>query len=172
MAWRAGFRTSRKSFVPGNVPFGAVLPGAFASLSILVSFGAAASDDGRPERFNDALGGNEEWDITVPGSPPAGDFRSVVLSGAALESTRYLEILGEFRRVIAGFERNPSGAEERTRLARLQQQLRQRVQLNMDAGYFYAAGVYIELLEASGASADEIRRLTEALQVRRRAAPG
>lgn len=124
-----------------------------------------AADPRRPERLADALNGHDEWQIGLVASGPEtpDSFRDAVASGTALESSAYVEIHQQLQRELSA----ANAATGSPDLSALRERIRQRVELNLDAGYFYAAGVYIEMLDISGADRAEIRRLTETLRDRR-----
>lgn len=143
-------------------------PLAVIALSALLFGGAGADDRQQPERLRDAVHAGREWTIDVPAIGPADDdFSAAIREGRALDSAAYLEIDRERRRIARRLEEAPEDPGALADRAALQERLRQRIAVNLRLGYLYAAGVYITLLETTGAPADEIRSHTERLGARR-----
>lgn len=142
------------------------------ALMLMVSAMPASAENGeeadarRPERLADALNGHDEWQIGIveTRTPEPRAFRDAVADGTALESSAYVEIHRQLQSQLSSAV--PPSAE-REGMSALRERIRERVELNLDAGYFYAAGVYIEMLDISGADPAEVRRLTETLRERR-----
>jgi len=135
-------------------------------IGLAVCAGPLPGQDDPPRRLNDAVNGGIDWQIGIPELGRPGDFQTAIRTGTALNSAIYHELDRELRRVNRRLEFDPDDpAAQRARLA-LRERLRDRVSINLDAGYFYAAGVYIELLETTGVTAEEIGQLTQTLRER------
>lgn len=166
MALRADFRAGRKTLSPGRHRLRPVAAIALCLLVLLAAIHPVDADPQSPERFRDALDSGSDWDIAVPDLQSQRGFDAAIQAGTALESEAYLSLDRELRGIMRRLERDPADRDSLARLESLRERLRQRVGINLEAGFPYAAGVYIELLRIAGASPAEIRRLTAMLQAR------
>ena len=164
MAYRADSRAGRRSFFSVRHPVRRLA--VLFLVQWLMAIGSPTAEDRSPERFRDVLGSGSDWDIAVPDLQSPRGFEAAIQAGTALNSTTYLQLDRELRSVLRRLELDPLEADSIAQLEILRERLRQRVAVNLEAGFPYAAGVYIELLRIAGASPAEIRRLTAALQAR------
>jgi len=155
------------SLQPRRGPIRLAVANPFCPLLLIAALACGGVDAQTPQRFRDALDTSSDWDIAVPTLQSPSGMDAAIQSGTALDSAAYLAIDRELRGVMRRLERDPSDPETLGQLETLRERLRQRVAINLEAGFPYAAGVYIELLRIAGASPSEIRRLTAMLRERR-----
>jgi len=150
----------------------------FATVSFLflpADAQVAASGTGEPARqervyrLQDSLDAGEDWDIGVPVIEADSSFEASIRAGRALRSDAYLELDRELRRVTELLRAQPENEAARRRLANVRRALAERIEVNMNLDYLYAASVYIELFRQADGSPSAVRRFTRLLGERRSA---
>lgn len=142
--------------------FAAGVPGAVVA-ALISAAGFVFAQDEAPRRLTDAVRNDSDWQIGIPEVDNSTDFQAAIRAGTALRSEFYRELDRELRRINGLLDQNPEDAAARQAREALRERLRERVSINLDAGYFYAAGVYIELLKLADAPSEEIDRLKRML---------
>lgn len=122
-------------------------------------------------RFQDSLDAGRDWDIGVPllegDSPTDLSFAGLIRSGRALESEAYRVLDNELRQVKQLLLARPEDEAVREQLEELQAALAQRIEINLNFDYLYAAAVYIELFRQADAPPGSVRRFSRLLTERR-----
>jgi len=164
------------------------LPGIFvccavAVLGVLSAVGqesppqnsSESSGHDRVVRLQDSLSSADEWDIGIPVLEPDSrsnssnsSFAASIRAGRALDSEYYLALDRELRQVRRELQLRPDDEAVQSRLAEIRRALVQRIEINIEFEYLYAARVYIALLEDAGAPPDQVstyrRQLAEISQ--------
>lgn len=128
---------------------------------------ARQPDRHRVMRLQDSLEGRGDWDIGMPVFEPESSFSASVRDGRALNSQAYLALGRELRQVRALIESGPADEEAQRRLADLRRALIERIEININLDYLYAAAVYLELLRQAEGPPAAVRRLSQRLSERR-----
>jgi len=122
-----------------------------------------SSSQDRVVRLHDSLRTDEDWDIGIPVIAPDSSTNAqnaslavLIREGRALDSEAYLALDRELRQVRRELELRPDGKRAQTRLAEIRRALIQRIEVNIEFDYFYAARVYIALLEQAGAAPEQV----------------
>jgi len=163
------------------------LSGGLFVYAVLAIVGSAAVDAqesaesvaGRPAgnerviRLQDSLDAGKDWDIgvplPVPDSPTDSSFAGLIRAGRALESEAYRVLDSELRQVKQLLPARPEDEAVRQQLEELQDALAQRVEINLDFDYLYAAAVYIELFRQADGPPGAVRRFRRMLSERQSA---
>jgi len=149
-------------------------PSAVGQASPPQDFSESSGQD-RVVRLHDSLRTDEEWDIGIPVVEPASSsnssnlsFAALIREGRALDSEAYLALDRELRQAQRALQLRPDGERAQSRLAEIRRALVQRIEINIEFDYLYAARVYIALLEDAGAPTDQVstyrRQLAEISQ--------
>lgn len=120
-------------------------------------------------RLQDSLASGDDWEIGVPRVEPESSFASSVRDGRALDSEAYLTLDRDLRQVRQRLQARPDDPGARRRLAEIRSALVERIEINIDFDYLYAAAVYIELLRQAEGSLTTVRQLSRRLDERRTA---
>lgn len=148
----------------------AAIPAAGAQESATPVPGQSVENE-RVIRLQDSLDGAEDWDIGVPlvarDAPADLSLAGLIGSGRALESEAYRVLDNELRQVKQMLQARPEDEAVREKLEELHDALAQRIEINLNFNYLYAASVYIELLRQADAPPGSVRRYSRLLTERR-----
>ena len=122
-----------------------------------------SSGQDRVVRLQDSLRTDEDWDIGIPVIEPdastnaqSASFAALIRDGRALDSEIYLALDRELRQVQRALQRRPDDDRAQSRLGEIRRALVQRIEVNIEFDYLYAARVYIALLEQAGAAPEQV----------------
>lgn len=125
----------------------------------------------RITRLQDSLDAGEDWDIGVPVMESDSSFEGAIRAGRALRSEAYLELDRELRQVQQMLQARPDDEAAQRRLADVRGALAERIEVNINFDYLYAAAVYIELFRQAEGSPSAVRQFSQRLRERRSRQP-
>ena len=125
--------------------------------------------EARVTRLQDSLGSGDDWEIGVPRVEPESSFAASIRDGRALDSEAYLTLDRELRQLQRQLEARPEDERAQRRLAELRSALVERIQININFDYLYAAAVYIEMLRQADGPEATVRQFSRRLDARRSA---
>jgi len=123
--------------------------------------------EARVTRLQDSLDTGDDWEIGVPPVEPESSFATSIRDGSALDSEAYLRLDRDLRQVQRQLQARPEDESGQRRLAEIRRVLVERIEININFDYLYAATVYIEMLRQADGSVSTIRQLSQRLSERR-----
>lgn len=150
-------------------------PGSLLAVVLLSGFFSANAQtplstptgEAQVTRLQDSLASGDDWEIGVPLLEPESSFATSIRNGRALDSEAYLSLDRNLRQVQQRLQARPEDPVAQRRLAEIRTALVERIEINIDFDYLYAAAVYIELLRQADGSLTTLRQLSRRLDQRR-----
>lgn len=174
-SFRRGWQGVRWSMPLAGVSLGILLHAVTAITGIPVALAQESTPQAdrapggheRVTRLQDSLDAGEDWDIGVPMMPPSSaadeSLADLIRAGRALDSEAYMALDSEFRRVRQLLQARPDDEAGRLQLEQLQEALAQRIEINLEFDYLYAAAVYLELFRQADGAPVEVRQFSRRL---------